>query len=179
MRIYVQWATAQPGDWQAVEVRNAAAVRSLPRRAVPTVASRVDHQPGWVNAINCQGIIFEGYDHIAVEYLASTDTMVITGWQDDPDDFGEDERWATQWKLSPPAYDPVINDLNSVQQRTIWATEAVQQGYFAGVEDIRPWEEFVPPPSALTFHGIWLDDAVWHQHRTQRQFHGWDEWRRG
>ena len=173
MRIYVQWAKASPEDWVLVDIKNTAAVRNLPKRPVPNASSVVDGNPGWLCGLNVQGIDFSGYDHTAVEFLAG-DVLRVTGWMDDEEDQG-DTRWATEWTLSPPAPDPALGGrVNTVQTRRIWATPDAA-GWFGGVA-VLPWAEFVPLPTNLTFHGIWLPDALFAAHRAARTPHGWREW---
>lgn len=172
MRVFVQWASATPADWKPIDIRNTKAVRNLPKRAAPIATDAVDNLPGWICAINCQGITFSGYDHTAIEVVG--DSLKITGWNDDTEDFG-DTRWATQWLLSPPAPDPLFGgQINTVQQRTIWATPDAAD-WFGGTATL-PWEQFVKPPANMTLHGIWLPDSLWRDHVTARTTHGWREW---
>lgn len=172
MKLYIQWARETPSDWELLDVTSGTQIRRLPKRGVPGAGSAVDGQPGWVSALNCQGITFDGYDHIAIEHLAGSDTLVITGWVDDPDDNPDDFRFAVQWRLSPPAPDPTIGGaMNTVQALTVWGTPGV-----AGPPDMRPWEEFVPPPADVTLHGIWLSEANWRAHRAAQSPHRWREW---
>lgn len=172
MRIYLQWAKDTAEDWQPIEVTTSA-VRKLPRKSVPSATSSVDGVPGWLCALNCQGIVFSGWDHTAIEVIG--DSLAITGWQDDTEDFG-DTRWATRWLLSPPAPDPRLGGrMNTVQQRTDYAT-ADLLGEPWLLPDVRPWEEFSPPPDTLTLHGVWLPDNLFQQHVAARTTHGWREW---
>lgn len=173
MKIYVQWAKAAAEDWFAWDVTNNQQVRNAAKKAVPNGSSALDNNPGWINAANCQGIEFSGYDHVAVEVVPGGG-LRITGWEDDTEDFG-DTRWATEWLLMPPAPDPALGGVvNTVQQRTIWATPDAA-AWFPGVT-VLPWEQFVLPPANQTFHGIWLPQETFDAHRAVRSQHGWREW---
>jgi hypothetical protein len=145
----------------------------MPKKPVPGIDSIIDATFGWINAVNCQGIIFQGYDHIAVEPISSGEVN-ITGWVDDTEDFG-DTRWATRWNLKDPAFDPTVGQVNTRQERTVWATQDAADLYFPG-QSTRPWAEFVLPDTKLTFNGIWLPDSLFQQHLQVRQLHGWREW---
>lgn len=164
MHVLIQWAArggARAADWMAYELDTAAAVRALPKR--PLVG------------LNCQGIDFSGYDHLAIEPLALAGGLRITGWQDDPEDHGE-TRWATRWDLHPPAHDPRVGGMNTVQQRTVWATTDAAEWYGGYSADVRDWGQFTLPPVDLTRHGVWLADDVWAEHVTARSERGWREW---
>lgn len=171
MRIYLQWAKADPEDWFAVDVSRIAQVRNLPRKGVPTATSVLDNTAGWLCGLNCQGIDFSGWDHTAIEVVG--EGLRITGWQDDSDDWPVGTRHAVEWTLMPPAPDPAIGGrLNTVQSRRVWAEQDVAH-YFPSV---LPWPEFVPPASNLTVHGIWLTDQKFAEHVQLRTEHGWREW---
>lgn len=172
VRVLVQWARSSPSDWVELNVRNSRDVRDLPRKPVPTASSVVDNSPGWLCAVNVQGIVFSGYDHLAIEPVGQA--LRVTGWCDDPEDHG-DTRWGTSWLLEPPGPDPALNGaVNTRQTRTVWGTPEVAE-WFPGVE-VLPWAEFVPPPSNLTRHGIWLPDDLFIAHNKGRSHHGWREW---
>lgn len=171
MIIYVQWATLDAQDYIALDVRRDQQVRTVSKKAVPGPGSILDNLPGWINSINCQGIEFFGYDHTAVQ--VDGNGLIITGWQDDPEDFPPGTRYATRWNLQPPAPDPNIGgQINTVQTRTLWAESG------AGLDSLNPlpWSQFVLPPTNQTFHGIWLTPEQFEAHRTIRTPHGWREW---
>lgn len=175
MLIYVQWAKATAEDWFAWDVTRVQQIRNAAKKAVPTASSALDNNPGWINAANCQGIEFAGYDHVAVEIL-SGGGLRITGWQDDTEDFG-DTRWATRWDLYPPAPDPALGGVtNTVQQRTVWVTPDAVSWFGGYGPNVLPWDQFVLPPADQTFHGIWLTQEQFDQHRAVRSPHGWREW---
>ena len=172
MRVYIQWAKVTPQDWLPYEISQSAHVMALARRGVPTGGEQLDDREGWLCGLNCQGIDFSGYDHLAIEVVE--DGLRITGWQDDTEDFG-DTRWATEWTLRSCKPDPRIGGrVNTDQSRRVFATPDAAE-WFPGVP-VLPWEQFVPPPANLTFHGIWLPDALYQAHQAARSLHGWREW---
>lgn len=168
MRVYVQWAKDVPEDWESADITRNQEIRRLPKKPPPTGSETLDGDPGWVVGANCQGILFSGYDHLAVEVVG--DGLRFTGWQDDPVDWG-DSRFAVEWTLMPPAFDPLVGEINTVQTRRVWATPDVQ--FLTGA---LPWEEFVLPPANQTFHGIWVPPGLWDAHRQARSPHRWREW---
>lgn len=173
MRIFLQWAKAVPEDWFAVDVRNSKAIRDLPKRPAPGPGSVVDSSPGWLCGLQCQGIDFTGYDHVAVEPVGQG--LRITGWQDDPDDWPAGTRYAVSWQLDPPAPDPALGGrINTVQARTVWAEDQAA-AWFPGVS-VLPWGDFALPSGSLTLHGIWLPDDLFQQHGAIRSRHVWREW---
>lgn len=174
MKVYIQWAKSTPEDWVAVDLTRIAQVRNLPKKPVPTSSSVVDNTAGWLCGLNVQGIDFSGYDHTAVEIVGSG--LRITGWQDDTEDFG-DTRWATEWTLMPPAPDPNIGGrINTVQTRRVFATPDAAPWFGGYGPDVLPWEQFTPPDTNLTVHGVWMSDELYAAHRAKRSFHGWREW---
>lgn len=174
MKVYIQWAKAQAEDWQPLEVRSNQVIASLFKRGVPNANSRVDNQAGWICGLNCQGIDFSGYDHVAIEVIP--DGLRITGWEDDSDDFG-DTRWATEWTLRECKPDPRIGGrMNTDQSRRVFATPDAAEWFGGYGPDVLPWEDFALPPANLTFHGVWLSDDDYAAHQAARTPHGWREW---
>lgn len=175
MRIYVQWATSQPEDWTPVDISSVADVRRLPRKAAPRGGEKLDRKPGWINALNYQGVIFHGYDHVAIEYNPILDTAVITGWQDDPDDFAADQLWATQWTFLPPVPDPAAGGrVNTRQSRVVFGSPEATKNF--PPREVRSWEEFVRPPAEVTLHGVWMSNELYTAHMAAQSAHGWREW---
>lgn len=170
MIIYLQWAMAVPQDWTAVDITRDQQIRNAAKKAVPTGGEVLDNNPGWINAANCQGISFSGYDHIAVQ--VSGNGLIITGWEDDPVDFPPGTRYAIQWNLQPPAFDPKVNEINTIQTLKVWAEANAGIAY----DNPLPWSQFVLPPANQTFHGIWVSDQEFQDHAVVRSVHGWKEW---
>jgi hypothetical protein len=174
VRVYIQWAKADPEDWVAVDVRNPATSRNLPKKPEPTGTETLDNSAGWLCGLNCQGIDFSGYDHTAIEFL-SGDVLRITGWVDDPDDWPPGTRYAVEWTLSPPAPDLALGGrVSSFRLLRAWA-RTQPATWFPGVT-VLPWATFVTPPSNVTIHGIWMPEDLFRAHQARRTPHGWREW---
>ena len=152
-----------------------------------------DNTPGWIANVMVQGLTANGYDHVAVEALPA-DGVRLSMWNDDPVDwpgqrvahiwtilplapdptFGsgdrerllnsvrneqgisEDRRAEVLAHLNDPANYP----LNTRQSQVIYADNVAR---YAG-QDVRPWSEFVPPPEAVTRHGVMLTNEKWAEH---------------
>lgn len=168
MMVYIQWATATPGDWTGVDVRSTRDVTQMPRKMPAlTPTQSVDDQPGWVNAINCQGIVMHGYDWYAIEPLPG-DGVRLYGWQDYP--IGE--RWATVWDLLTLAPDPNIGGrMNTRQTRRCYA-----EGAPAGLLKTHDWSHFIAPSDTLRWPGKWLLDGLYQEHIHRLTIRGWSEW---
>jgi hypothetical protein len=178
MKILIQWSLNEPADWEEYDHT---LVGSLPHRAVPVGGEVIDSAPGWVHSINVQGCVFSGRDHYAIEEL--TDGVVVTMWDDDPEDHEPGMLHAHCRKISPPAFDERADDVNARQWLTIFGQDRwMEENYrkwegvvtVSGPVILRPWSEFVPP--AVSFHGIWLPDDLNERHRLAQSVRGWREW---
>lgn len=186
MRVIVQWTLADPTQ-PPVELdlttsgRGARAWRDLAAKREPTGADTIDSTPGWVFSINVQGVIFAGFDHYGAEPIAGGGLRVY-GWCDDPEDFPVGERFAEVWEFRDPAHDPRVGKVNTRQKKTIYADDVtyplfVGQVAADGPVAVLPWAEFVPPPAALTRHGVWVRDAaLYDAHLAAIPRNGWREW---
>ena len=109
MRVLYSWAQRDPGDWLEVD---AAQFGTLPDRGVPPAGAQGNRNntPGWLSNVMCQGVMFNGQDHVAVEALtvAGEDACRITAWNDDPDDYPVGQRVARVWTFLPLAPDPTF-----------------------------------------------------------------------
>lgn len=173
MRVLIQWATSAPGNWTTYEINGMSDARRLPRKPAPTNASSVDAQLGWYAAINIQGVVFTGYDHIGFEMVSGT--LIVKCWNDDPDDFPVGTRWGQVWQIPVPFLDTRINRMN-VEQTVTWYGEANSTPVLLGVPNVQPWSGFTPPPNNTTIHGVWMTDEQWAAHQTAQSVHGWREW---
>jgi hypothetical protein len=177
MKVLIQWATATPTDWIQYDIQSVGDARRLPRKNVPTFNPVIDNTPGWIAAVNIQGVVFTGYDHIGFEMLNGT--LVVTCWNDDLEDFPVGTRWGQKWTLGIPAPDPKIGGaLNTVQTCT-WYGEPNCQPVLLGVPNVHPYSELTFPPNNQTLHGVWVSDTLWAQHENIRSSHTWDEWKNG
>lgn len=164
MMVYLQWALSTPSDWIAVDIKTLQNVRSLPRKPAPTSPTQaLDSNPGWVNAINVQGIIFHGYDWYSVEII--TNGLRVSGWQDAP----VGDRWATVWDLLTPASDGAR--MNTRQTRRCYAeTNAPVPG------KTNTWAQFVKPAANISWPGKQMSDSLYLSHMSRQTLHGWREW---
>ena len=176
MRVLVQWAQRTPRDWQET---TAAGFRALPSRPNPNdLPSRPvpDDQAGWIVDINCQGVLFRGHDHYAVEEIE--DGARITVWSDS---VPPQDREAQVWTVLNLAPDQRFGAaLNTRQSRVVYAASRAMQRWQAlgPVEntELRPWSEFVVPPVERTRHGLTLPDELYARHLERQSHRGWREW---
>lgn len=178
MIVYIQWTTATPSDWQPYDLNRVQDVRNLPRKAAPTATSTLDNQPGWVSGINLQGVVFEGFDHYAVEF--GTGLLIVRVWNDDPrSGYVAGTRWGQVWTFAPPGPDPALGGLVNTRQTVTWygepLSEAVVNSNDLGIV-FQPWSAFTVPASNLTWHGFQVSDAQWTAAREARSQRGWREW---
>lgn len=176
MKVLIQWTLSTPGDWQEID---SSQWKSQPKKPLPTGGEAVDGATGWVTALNIQGIIFEGYDHYAVEDVP--DGVQVTVWNDDPLDQPPKEFTAMVWAILTPAPDPEVGmNMNTRQSHVIYAGPKAHQrvrdlGRVQG-RTLDTWSNFMPPPDGNTRHGIWLVDSLFVDHVRSRSEHGWREW---
>src|SRR5262245_24481811 len=175
MNVLLQWALAVPADWESIDVvvSGNTAWRRLAKLALPDAGSVITQTKGWINAVNCQGILMSGYDHYAVEPVNDPQWGVglrFSLWQDDPDDFPVGERWATVWELFDPAPDPAYGGSVNTRQRRLMYSEFDNPG------KTHEWQNFTKPADAVTRHGIWMTDQLFTAHRNAESPHGWREW---
>lgn len=175
MKVLIQWATSAPGSWTEYQIDGIADARRLPRKPAPTSSSSLDAQLGWYAAINIQGVVFTGYDHIGFEMVGST--LIVKCWNDDPEDFPVGTRWAQAWQIPVPFFDnrPGINQMN-VEQTVTWYGEANSQPVLLGAPNVQPYSQFVAPASNATIHGVWMTEAQWAAHIAAQTTVGWREW---
>jgi hypothetical protein len=178
----VQWTRATPGDWEVLDLgANPRAWRETPWRPVPRLGELggLDDLPGHPFDVVCQGVSFAGADHYAVEPLPDGgDGLVVTVWNDDPTDSPPGRRQARVWTFHPPAFDPPVGQLNTVQSQVVYAEPEVRGRLPARIErtTVRDWAEFVPPAGPVTRHGILVPDALAARHRAAQTPRGWRAW---
>lgn len=173
MKVDIQWTLNNPAGWVEIDVRSSGPLRkaweNLPAKPVPVGGEVIDNVPGWIFDINCQGIHFGGSDHYAIEPVSGG--LRITTWNDDPEDYPVGTRTATRWTLLDPAFDSVVNQVNTRQSREFWADDLVRW------PDALPYAEFVPPAAAITRHGIWVTDEKAQEHLVVRgPSRSWRDW---
>lgn len=173
MRVLIQWATATASDWVEYNFTSISQIRAVPKKPVPSDASTLDNAPGWISAVNIQGIEFTGYDHIG--FALSGGALVVTCWNDDPEDFPVGTRWGQVWALQPPAPDPAFGGQVNTRQSVIWYGEAQSDPALAGVP-VLPYAQMVKPHQNNTIHGVWMSDGQWAALEGARSQRGWREW---
>lgn len=201
MKVLVQWSKAGPGDWEEVD---SSAWAGLPSRPVPAGGELIDDAPGWVTALNVQGVEFTGYDHYAVEELADGSGGIrIIVWNDDPEDqdlaavrrIRQDQGpfprgfYGQVWTFFPLAPDPALGGVWNTQQTCEWFAEAGEVSeYFSGrlpgfpsepPIPVRPWGELPVPASASVRHGVWMPPGLMDAHLRAQSRRGWREWTEG
>lgn len=166
MKILIQWATSTGKDWTEYDSRE---WNKLPTKPVPTGGEWIDNEPGWINQINVQGVVFSGNDHYAVERI-NNGGIRVTVWVDDEEDIASGasiDKMAEVWTFYPLRPDKKMgNAINTVQEKVWYGTKKVRDELWADIVDvdIRPWEEFTTPDTKFVKHGIWLPDDVFAQH---------------
>jgi len=168
MKIFVQWSTLTPEDWQEID---SSEWSSLPQGPVPDNHT-LSNEKLWIHAVNVQGIVFMGYDHYAVE-----EGLKVTVWNDDPTDWGGDFH-AFEWFILEPALDPKIGKINTRQSFNVYI-ENPNRIKFYDVREcnaIYEWKDFIYPSITNTRHGIWVPDELNEAHKSIQAVHGWREW---
>ena len=183
IKMFVQWAKANPQDWA---LSNAEVWGSLNAKIDPvgdvSLAGfgigdvLLDNAPGWVFAVNIQGVVFDYYDHY---HVAQADTtVVVTAWRDDAIIFPEGIKQADVMTFLEPAFDNKTGQVNTRQTLIIYAQPDNSwwtRGCPCGEITVEPWANFVAPITGVK-HGIYLSDAKWDEHLASRTLHGWNEW---
>jgi|GEM_PF-2008813 len=180
MKILVQWTQKNPESWITLDSKDWA---SLAKKPEPTGAELVDgalptDDPGWIWAVNCQGVIFAGFDHYAVEDLPENACCII-GWNDDPEDFKSDSFHAIAVTFFPLVPDAKLGGAtNTCQLREIYVGPGMKERFDFPQENttLHSWEEFVKPAEEITRHGIMVFDAEAQKHRQAQEFTSWREW---
>lgn len=175
MKLLVQWATQHPKGWVELDSAEWCALAKKPE---PVGGEVIDDEPGWLNDVCVQGMCTGSVDHVAVEHLG--DSVRVTLWNDDPEDYEPSEYWARVLTFHPLKPDPELGGaINTDIESVIYAgpercAELVALDLVDS--DLRPWSEFVPPPEAITRHGIWLPDKLAAKHLSIRRIVSWREW---
>jgi len=177
MKVLVQWSAEGPRDWIEVDSSD---WQRIPARPIPQGDEVIGNQPGWVHALNVQGLVFTGADHYAVEDLP--DGCRVYAWQDDPEDAGLQDRVSCVATILHCAPDPLLGGaVNTRQQfdvylgsnvRAQWPTERQHTTYHR-------IEDFPVPPPQLHRHGVWTSDELHDDHAAKRAIRGWREWTDG
>lgn len=151
MRIQVQWTTTPIGDWQW---HDSADWDILPFKPEPVGGEILDAVPGWIYALNVQGVIFNG-DHYAIEQ--NPEFIKVSVWNDDPGDFTPDQYYGSVW-----TFYPITNQNgkpNTYQKLYRYGGVDYNTNEFTtgGIVEKADWSQFISPDVAIG-HGIWIPD---------------------
>lgn len=169
MRIYLQWARANPVGWEPLDVTKTQDIRSLPQKGEPTAPfdplAPDANDPGWLQAVNVQGVTILGFDHLAPRMNPTNPLLIdIVAWNDDPVDFPVGMRWGIAWSFANPRTDPRVgNRVNTEQYLAVWDEQGRPAGWYGesttgGDVVYDTWANFdAPGPANMVRHGIWID----------------------
>jgi len=173
MKIYVQWTRLNPRGWA---IYDSSVWGALPFKTAPGSLEVLDDLPGWVHAVNVQGLIFSG-DHYAIEDLPDGGIRFIL-WNDDQLDFGDTHKNAHVWtigKLSPDAR--LGGAYNTKQTRILYAQRGFLDQFYKNMKldntEIRDWSEFISPTRGAR-HGIEVSDPLNATHFRLPSEHGFE-----
>jgi len=177
MKILVQWAKDAPGDWEEVDSRH---WHRSPSKPDPTgLGLGLNNTPGWVHALNVQGIVFSAADHYAVEHV-DDEEIRITTWNDDPSWVNPGEREAHVWSVRTLAPDPSMKGAINTRQSVEHYAEPVALARYTALDiPCHPWADFVSPVASVVRHGKYTSDALHESHRGTRRLVGWREFTDG
>lgn len=206
MKVLVQWATASVSDWVQYDINSMADVRAMPRKPVPSDSPLIDNEPGWIAAVNIQGVVFTA-DHLGFS-LDGNGHLVVGKWNDDAADWPA-VPFGWRYTFGPLAPDPnlplsmrpdaaayqatfpervgdidgVPHLINTQQTVTRYMDASVRTALIAAGEtwaegwaDALPWSDFPKFVPNNQLHGVWLDAGLHDQHVAARSVRGWREW---
>jgi len=84
-KVLIQWATATAADWVEYTFTSMSDVRAVPKKPEPSDSPLIDDEPGWIAAVNIQGVVLTG-DHVGFN-LDGQGRLVVGKWNDDPADW--------------------------------------------------------------------------------------------
>lgn len=184
MKILLQHTLLNPADWVELDVTPTGQGARRWRDLAKKTAGPVDNAPGYIMALNVQGVEFAGFDFYAAEPIANGGLRVY-GWTTTVGvpPTGSPYRQAEVWEFHLPKADLRFGgQVNTVQTRTVFTESPEAAAALAGsatsggVVVVRPWAEFAPPPEHLTRYGIAVSSELLEAHRQSRSTRGWREW---
>lgn len=182
MKIWIQWAMANPQDYVMYDLgsNNPNVIRDIPSKPEPPGGQgtvTLDNTPGWVASINVQGVIFSGYEHYGMAYNRQSRTCTIGAWNDEVAD-NPDGPYMTAWSFEFPRNDPKLNSINTVQSSALYVETGSGYAIWLDSHNIPwlPWEQRPTFNSLAVRHCPWLSDAQYQAHAENRNEHVWDEW---
>ncbi len=162
MKILVQWTKATPEDWIELDSSEWDSLIVPFAKAEPRGGENVNSQPGYIYAVNVQGMVSGSADHYHIEHLGVAGCR-LTMWADDVED--GDAPWAKVWTFAPLVTDE--------KTRGGFNTEIEQEDFFGD-----KYQRFIPPTENVV-HGIWVSDELDATHETVRSVRSWREWADG
>jgi hypothetical protein len=146
MLVYLQWALADPQGWVSYDINSPADWAALPSKPIPTGGEALDNTPGWITSLWVPRFSgWQGFDHLCV------DGRYVYGWNDDPDDWPESQRFGF--------VADTVTDTVTFYSNEVWSPRA---GLLEAGARYQPFADF--PTPADPRHGIWVDDWLWEQH---------------
>jgi len=111
----IQWATnaVNAADWVWYTFSSLSDIRAVPKKPSPSDSPLIDGQPGWIAALNIQGVTLTG-DHIGFN-MDGEGRLVVGVWNDDPVDWppfaGSGFGWLYTFdSIAPDPSRPVSSD---------------------------------------------------------------------
>jgi hypothetical protein len=188
---YIQWALADPGDWEPFTVADWA---QLPRRPEPQAGQMggQDDVKGWAVAVDVCGMVYEMFDRLTIVRGVGPQAGAVFVHRvgDDPDDWPVGRRWAMVDEIRMPRPDPRFGGaVNTWIRQTVYAEADYPYGGIVedwtvpdganGVVARRPFADYAAPNNAgQTRHmfGVWLTDSKYREHQQRRTVHNWRDW---
>lgn len=175
MRVLIQWARANPIGWEEIDSSDWV---TLPDKR--TQANRsVNANAGWVNALNVQGMVFEGFDRVAV--VDNGDGPIDVWCVNDDANAGWDTatRYMRHVQIRPLRADIALGGaINTDMNQTIYSDDPV----FAASENtvVEPWGAASGVPDDSLFrYGVMLGDGLYAAHTAAQELRSWREWTDG
>jgi len=181
--VLVQYAASVPGDWKEID---SAQWNAEPKRPIPAGGESPD-PPGYVNAINIGGEVWQGFDHYRIEDIADAEQgagVRLTAWDTDAEDYPAGRRHARQAIYFDHAPDPQMNGaITARSAHTVWAEPdifAEMAPFYPGgsgtdlieVGDLgTDWP--APADDDATRHGLILTDPDFAAHAAALSVQGW------
>jgi hypothetical protein len=172
MKALIQWATKKVEDWYEV---NTSDLPSMPIKDDPGPQDNLDNKPGWINAVNIQGVLIAGYDHYNFQWGtdAEGEWVKVTSWT------VED---LTVPEASKKALVSIFRSIRRDQYGS-WNTSQNFESYGYEIPNFSisnreyfSWDSFIEPTDGVTFHGKQLTDIEYAERKSIQSHHGWREW---
>lgn len=150
--VLIQWATATATDWVEYTFTSLADIRAMPKKSRPSDNPLIDDQPGWIAALNVQGVVLDS-DAIGFN-LDGEGRLVVGSWNEDADDwpFLNRDGWGTLYTFDSNQPDPTL-PVQVIQEQEYW--RLIQTGeLFSTEQDAWDWVA-ASSAYAQTTEGIW------------------------